>query len=422
MSALQLPLITEARSANNLSSYRKGKLLEIPEALDTTEFTHGLHRFPGKFIPQIPRYIFETYLPKRSSVLDPFCGSGTTVLESILSNRSTIGCDIDPLAMLITRAKTKPLSPAQMIEVNKGFQSVNWKGGAKTLVPEVPNLTHWFSPEAIRQLSAIKAVCLEFAPPLRDFALTLFSSIIRRVSLADDQTQKTYVSGTHKKAPPEPKDLFPIFLKRATEKMCAFSAVVQQGTTCEVRRHDARSDFSDFNFDHVVTSPPYIDSIDYAYNQMLEYFWLLNELGIGGYGEYIIFRKTPLGMRSDDSELPEAILEGKLDLDEICRRIALVSRKEERAVKTFFSEYEKHVLAVRKKQRRGSKYITVVGSSIIRKELVPTPDALVRIHEASGYRLEDRFTYGIKRHYMKFPRRANSNKIIEDHVLVFTIP
>ena len=72
-------------------------------------------------------------------------------------------------------------------------------------------------------------------------------------------------------------------------------------------------------------------------------------------------------------------------------------------------------------RNRTGIYATVVAGSLIRGQLVPTPDALVAIHEFFGYELIDRLTYGIKRHYMKFPRRQNSSKIIEDNILVFKL-
>ena len=96
---MQLTLLREFRGKESRSSdiERIGNRLEIPESIATIDFTHGLHRFPGKFIPQIPRYLLRNYLTKDSRILDPFCGSGTTLIEACVAGHDCIGCDIDPL-------------------------------------------------------------------------------------------------------------------------------------------------------------------------------------------------------------------------------------------------------------------------------------------------------------------------------------
>src|SRR4030042_1773477 len=63
--------------------------------------THGIHRYPAKFIPQIPRFCMESYSKVGDTILDPFVGSGTTLLEAYISGRDSMGIDIHPLARLI---------------------------------------------------------------------------------------------------------------------------------------------------------------------------------------------------------------------------------------------------------------------------------------------------------------------------------
>jgi hypothetical protein len=400
---------------------RVGARLDIPEATATIKFTHGLHRFPGKFIPQVPRYIFENHLPPTKSILDPFAGSGTTLLEAMLDGRRSIGCDIDPLSVLIVKGKVSPISTAQLLEANAVLSRVDWNGENAELIPDVPNFAHWFSEPAIQQLSSLKKACLKLNEPARTFALVLFSSVIRRVSNADDQTQKTYVSHTNKKTPPLPRDLFPVILRRGLDRMTEFNGAAQHLPRCEVLLHDSRASFAGMEFDHIVTSPPYIDSIDYVYNQMLEYFWLLPELGISSHEQFKALRKRPMGMVKTEVKLPDAISAKIPKFDEICVSIAEKSPKEAQAVKTFFRDYETHVSEISKVQKSGRIYASVVAGSLIRGQLVPTPEAVIALHESVGYELVDRFSYGIKRHYMKFPRRENSSKIIEDDVLIFKL-
>jgi len=67
--------------------------------------THNIHPYPAKFIPQIPSCFIETYSKKNDVVLDPFCGSGSTLLEATIRDRKAIGLDLNPIATLISRVE-----------------------------------------------------------------------------------------------------------------------------------------------------------------------------------------------------------------------------------------------------------------------------------------------------------------------------
>ena len=56
---------------------------------DQSYLTHGIHKFPAKFFPELPRYLIRKYSDPGDYVLDPMCGSGPTVLEAMLNKRNT---------------------------------------------------------------------------------------------------------------------------------------------------------------------------------------------------------------------------------------------------------------------------------------------------------------------------------------------
>jgi len=76
---------------------------------DTSYLTHGLHEYPARMIPQIAQRLITLYTQEGDTLLDPFCGSGTTLVEARLSNRSAVGNDINPLATLLIKVKSTPL-------------------------------------------------------------------------------------------------------------------------------------------------------------------------------------------------------------------------------------------------------------------------------------------------------------------------
>ena len=73
--------------------------------------THGWHPFPAKFPPQLPHLFIETLSAPGETILDPMLGSGTTLVEAQRLGRRAIGCDIDPLARMISAAKLAPVNP-----------------------------------------------------------------------------------------------------------------------------------------------------------------------------------------------------------------------------------------------------------------------------------------------------------------------
>lgn len=401
-----------------------GRVVEFPEGLRTAEFTHTIHRFPGKFVPQVARELIRllNLRPGDGTVCDPFCGSGTTLVEAAVMGLDGIGADFDPLGVLISRVKTTPLSQEELDTLQKYWSAPISGTGPPVHAPQIRNLDHWFTATAIGQLSEIKARALGLPERLRDFSLLVFSSIIRRVSKADDQTQKTYVSGTLPKRPPEPRELFPVVLSRAISGMAAYS------TSCLVQpriiRADARETLGSDPVDGIATSPPYLDSIDYVYNQMLEYYWLLGELGLGGEADIRALRSQPIGFsRGEVDRLIEEIgaasprLADRL-LPEI-RAIEATSRKEAEHVAGYFRDYLEHLKVSRAAMRDGARYAMAVGESVVRGRRIRTPELLAILFEDSGFANVGRCAYEIKRHYMKFPRRTNSGTIKMDHILCF---
>jgi len=66
---------------------------------DTSYLTHSLHPFPAKFPPQLPQTILNQFSKIGDIVLDPFCGSGTTLIEARIFGANAIGVDVNGLSV-----------------------------------------------------------------------------------------------------------------------------------------------------------------------------------------------------------------------------------------------------------------------------------------------------------------------------------
>lgn len=153
---------------------------------------HAIHPYPAKFIPQIPATLIELLDPDRQAlILDPFCGSGTTLVEAIRLGRNVWGIDLHPLACLISRVKTTPLPHRLGMMATTIIQVAKSSLGAKAVkIPPIPRLDHWFKPEVQAALAALVAE-IEQEPDIaiKEALQVALSSIIVRVSNQESDTR-----------------------------------------------------------------------------------------------------------------------------------------------------------------------------------------------------------------------------------------
>jgi len=398
------------------SKVQHGDLLELALSANTTSLTHGLHRFPAKYIPQIPRWALREFGTRDSIVLDPFMGSGTTLVEGLCAASVSYGIDVDPLARLISRAKTAAYDMERIVALSEQLFASERTRPAASFLPMhgVANVEHWFGQSAWSDLCVLfRAIdLLPCSLEEREFFLAVFSSILRVVSNADDQTQKTYVSGTLKKSPPPVWDTFRRFLGRAINGARALedgarfgSAKILDATALDIPLPKASVDL-------VVTSPPYLDSVDYMYNFMLEYFWLGPYLGVPSRADFNRMRRAPVGAKNPTlktGSMPSSITE--------LVAIGDMPKYRRAAVVAYFEAMNLHFEEASRVLKRGGRYVLVVGNSQAQTGVIPVHDCLLRVARAAGLHMEKAFAYRIRRHYMKFPRKGRGGIILMDWVI-----
>lgn len=106
----------------------------------------SLHPYPAKFIPALPGSLLDCIeIPPGSAVLDPFAGSGTTLVEAQKRSLPSVGVDVNPIACLISRVKVA----AQPANAKSAAVEVVEESRARSAgqVVGIPNVDHWFAPE-----------------------------------------------------------------------------------------------------------------------------------------------------------------------------------------------------------------------------------------------------------------------------------
>ena len=156
--------------------------------------THGLHEYRGKFFPQLVRALINiSRTPEEGIVLDPMCGSGTTLVETLLAGRTACGLDMNPLSVFVAGVKCRALSmsPTSLAD---GYETLNaalcGAGGlaGRSYFATLPGrdqdyLERWFAPEALDGLDAVHTAIQRLrTDDLRDFFSVCLSNILRKAS------------------------------------------------------------------------------------------------------------------------------------------------------------------------------------------------------------------------------------------------
>jgi hypothetical protein len=155
----------------------------------------GLHPYPAKFIAELPRALLHGLpVQPRTAVLDPFCGSGTTLVECQQMGVPSFGIDLNPIACLMARVKTMPV-PDSLAESTNAVL-IRAQAMPVPSIPKIPNLDHWFMPQVQEALARLTTAIAEAREPHRDILRLALSSIVVRVSNQESDTRYAAVTKT----------------------------------------------------------------------------------------------------------------------------------------------------------------------------------------------------------------------------------
>jgi hypothetical protein len=294
------PVVEFARRTDNPSAERAAsgdphvaRLRKLDWAFDdakTSYLTHGIHPYPAKYIPQIPNALIQELSSVGETVGDVFCGSGTTLLEALLLKRNAIGVDANPVACLISSAKTTPLSDEEIrvlrelaaeaevfandlaiYEPDNLFGKSLFRSSAER--PDQADLTFWFGGSIIEELAEIRARCMAVRSlPAKNLALVAFSSIIVAVSKQDSDTR--YVRREKSLRPGDAFKRFHRALFDAIRAVTEFTHIHEPRFAAKIFHSDVIAGPSLPMLDLVVCSPPYPNAYSYHLYHRTRMLWL----------------------------------------------------------------------------------------------------------------------------------------------------
>lgn len=407
----------------------------VPELKKAERYTHLIHSYPAKLLANIPYFFFatDTLCPPNGIVLDPFCGTGTVLLEAALSGRNAWGADSNPLAELITTVKTSYLSRENLLETLEMI--INSAKRAKINKPFPEAVAVWYSPSTLPQLAALQTSISRIKnKKQKAFFELCFSSVVRKVSLADPSISvpvhlnlERFNNNPRRKEDVEFKlkalknvdvfDKFDSVCKVNIGRVEILKGKIKKGITTKVISKDARQlGIPDESVDFILTSPPYAGAQKYIRASWLNLYWLnlvklddIKELKKHNIGRED-YRKGEVyecytGIEAADKVLKDLYTEGKKE------RAFLVAN--------YLNEMKVALDESCRVLKTGGHMVIVIGNNTVCKRQFDTQNYLTSYLVGKGIQLEYKLIDDIKSYGLMTKRNKTANTISREWILVF---
>lgn len=357
----------------------------------TTYFTHGFHPYPAKFTPQLVNRYLSVFCKRGDSILDPFCGSGTTVVEGAINGINSVGIDLNPIAYIVSKAKTNRYDDNDIRladEIVRQIRESSKKIPQDIQIPDFPNRDHWFQKNVCIELSALKNEINSIEDGnIKDLLLCAFSKIIVKVSNQDSEVRYTAKNKNHPDGIVH--TLFIDTISGYIDILKTNEYSVSAGT--EICNGDTLSElklFTDNRFDFVMTSPPYINTFDYYLYHKLRMFWL-------DYDHRPV-RQNEIGNhhRIDTKDFATAKKEYVDSMTNIMNELSRVSKP-------------------------GSKFAMIIGDGIVSGVTIDMSGVIAEICELSNYKIQSIESVNLSETTRSFNKKF-SNAKKKEHSIVLT--
>lgn len=271
---------------------------QIPIALDNGAFIsikrkpplkiHLLGFQPAKSIPEIAQWFLQKYAPLPFTVLEPFAGSGTTIVESLRYGAAVYWLDYHPLSRLICQVKTSRFSPDEVSdEISKIMRSaINQQTAPETIM--FANKDFWFQKPVQEGLEILRENILKSKPTIQPLFWLAFASTVRKTSDMNDgmilAARRPNVQEIPKRSRLDVFNYFRHYVEKTLEAVIEWNYLFEGSlwsslngslaNATELPSQDARNLPGEWQCDAIITSPPYINAIDYVWAAKFELHWL----------------------------------------------------------------------------------------------------------------------------------------------------
>jgi len=361
--------------------------------------THYIHPYPAKLLPQIAHFFLaaKEHFGSELRVLDPFGGSGTVALETILSGNKAYYADANPLARYIAKVKTTIVDTNRLRNELVCIEQ-RYKRSRSRKKPDVVNLEKWFSIEVINSLVRLKSSIDECeCTEVRDFYLVVFSAVSRKVSNADPRLSVPVIRKNIDTI--EHKNVFKIFLQQSEANISRMKELIRLGV-CPAPIKDVGFDarclkypvawgnssnepLQSKSIDLIITSPPYAGAQKYIRASSLSLGWL----GLTESGDLKCLENKNIGREHfPKSVWAESISTSVEAANEVIERVRTVNPLRAAIAATYLNEMEYCFQEMSRVLVDNGHLILVIGNNEVCGEKFLSSEYLSSI--AKGYGLD----------------------------------
>jgi len=383
---------------------------------NTKTLTHCFHSYPAMMIPQVAGRLIETYGNNNKLLFDPYCGTGTSLVEANLRGIKAIGTDLNPLARLIAKTKTTPIEKkildSSLNDFNDKF--FQYRFGINKIdsivLPTFKNIDYWFTKDVQEKLALLKEFIRNIEDfPVRQFYKVAFSETVRDSSLTKNSEFKLFRMKPKQRENFHP-DVFGIMESKLSRNRNGLNSLMSASEFI------ADSKIYSFNtvegipntiienesVDIVVTSPPYGDSrttVAYGQYSRLANQWMGYEEASKLDNELMGGKKTNPNSQFNSNTLNE--------------KIATIGSKDGKRVKdvvSFYVDYQNSIKNISKVIKKGGFASYIVGNRRVKNETLPTDEITREFFEDNGFKHIDTLVRNIP--HKRMPARNSPTNVV----------
>lgn len=384
-----------------------------PNRQSTRYSAHGLHEYKGKFNPQIAKALLNIFgVQEGQWALDPFCGSGTSLVEAAHIGVNGVGTDINPLAVYLANAKVLALSvPAKQLEQASTQALAAITKMRKRKVRQDARreyLESWFPAENLSDIEALRLALQERGGDESRILLAVASNLLRDYSLqepSDLRIRRRITPLPSKAYLTAYKEAVAAFVQKLAASQDVLGLVNPVTQACLMDSRQSLADTKELvpdGFDTALTSPPYATALPYIDTQRLSLVWLglLEPSGILALEARLVGSREIRGtgkaellsaLEANNAELPEdevglcVQLQQTLTDQDGFRRQAVP-----RLLYRYFADMADSFASVRKVMKPGAKYGLIIGGNHTvlsgQRFDINTPSHLASLAASRGWR------------------------------------
>lgn len=378
---------------------------------DSQYSLHALHPYVAAINPPLVKSLIDTYVPNGENILDPFCGGGGVLLEATLSNRKSAGGDVNPLSVILSKAKTTYLDQGKIQKAFIQIIDLAENSNNTDIIKIDSHLEFWFKKESIPFISSLIGaieIVTSHDNELNNLFKTIFSATVRDVMLTyrGEVRLRRLREKDFQKFNPDVLRCFAKRYKIAYERIIT----LPKNSFSDIAIRDIKKmDFGDESFHSLICSPPYADDkngvgyFQFSKN-MLE--WL-------GYSKEDInnYKKLFLGASKEINRLPKSE-SLQMSIDNVQQRNATHLRE---AV-SFYYDYN---LGLQEMMRVIQKnIIIVIGNRVLSRTQFDNAQITVDFFKNMGVKLKHHYTRELRKKRIA-NMGADGGGIAKEHILVF---